>query len=164
LWDGAYTIKLKRGKKNKMQKFKSKDRALEYIRRKFSKNELILIRGSTANGSIKNFSDIDVEVYGELKKPCYELIFTDDKLVLITAYFYEYKEGEKIKSPKNVRVLKGEYNINIEKSFHSPSHFAKDTYSSKQKIIRETQLAMDFMFKYLRTKDTKYLESVQKRI
>jgi predicted nucleotidyltransferase len=147
-----------------MRKFKSKDQALEYIKRKFFKNKLILIRGSTANGSINNFSDIDVEVYGEIKKPYYELIFISNKLVLITTYFYKYEKGEKMKSPKNVRVLKGEYNINIEKSFHSSSHFAKDTYSSQQKIIRETQLAMDFMFKYLRSKDKIYLESVQKRI
>lgn len=148
-----------------MKKFKSKKRVFEYITKKFKKDsKLILIRGSTANGSIKQFSDIDAETYGKLKKPYYEIIFVKNKPVLITVYFYKYQEGKRIKSPKNVKIVYGKYNNIIEKRFNERSHFAKDTYTAEQKITRECQLAIDFMFKYLRSKDKKALESVQKKI
>ncbi len=77
----------------------------------------------------------------------------------MTIHFYRYKEGDLCKPQEdNIRVLKGDYNVNIQPDF------SKDTYSQEEKIKRECQLLTDFMFKYLRTKNQKYLQSVQKRI
>jgi len=118
-----------------MKKFKDKKQVLKYLQRLFGNNEFAII-GSASNKSFKNFLDIDIEVYGKFDKPYYEIILVGNKLILISAYFYKDKKNK----PK------------------------KDTYNSKQKIKRECQLAIDFMFKYLRTKNKKYLESVQKRI
>jgi hypothetical protein len=141
-----------------MKKFKDKKQVLEYIKR-IAKGRVILIRGSTANKPVKNFSDFDVEVYGnKLKKPCYEIIFLGEKIVLISIYYYKYKIGREIKLPKNVKVIYGKYNDKL------IPNFIKDKYTPKQKIKRECQMLIDFMFKYLRTKDKKYLKSVIKRL
>ena len=41
-----------------IKSFKSKMQLFDYIKRKFSKHEVILIQGSTAHGKVKNFSEI----------------------------------------------------------------------------------------------------------
>ena len=143
-----------------MLNFNNKREIFAYIKRKFSKeSELILIRGSTATKSVKKFSDFDIEIYRKkLKKPYYEVVFLKEKPILLSVYFDKYKKGKKIQKPANVKVLYGEYNDKIK------PNFSKDTYTHKQKIRRECQLLIDFFFKYLRTKDKKYLNSIQKRI
>ena len=141
----------------KLRTFKSKNEVFRYLVKNFSKNaKLILIRGSTASKPVKQFSDFDVEVYGKKKKPYYEIAFVKNNPVLITIYFYKYNEGKKANAPKNVKVIYGRYNNKIKPDF-SP-----DNYTAKQKITRECQLNIDFMFKYLRSRNKKYLESVQK--
>jgi hypothetical protein len=142
-----------------MLKLKNKKEVLGYIKNKFRKQgKLILIRGSIINKPVKNYSDFDIEVYGNtLKKPYYEIIFIKEKLILISVYFYKYKRGKKAKTPKNIKVLYGKYNNKIK------PNFKKDEYN-KEKVKRECQMVVDFFFKYLRSKNKKYLDSVQKRI
>ena len=143
-----------------MKKFNTKKEVFSYITNIFSKCQVILIRGSTAFGRVKNFSDFDVEAYGNfIQKPIYELVFLKDKITLITIYFYKFKKGKTtIPKEKNVKILKGIHNENLRPDF------SKDKYSQEEKIKRECQLLIDFMFKYLRSKDEKSLNSVQKRI
>jgi len=143
-----------------MKKFNNKKKVFEYLKKLFSKDgKIILVRGSTATKFIRQFSDFDVEVYSsKLKKPYYEIAFVKNKPVLITVYFYKYNQGKKIKEPKNVKVIYGEYNSSIK------PNFSKDTYTSKQKIKRECQLVTDFMFTYLRHKDKKDLMNINKKI
>jgi len=118
-----------------MKKFKDKTQLKNYIKKLFSKYEIVF-EGSTSNKPLKNFSDMDVEVYGRVARPYYEIVFVRNKLILISIYFYKDRRNK----------------------------HKKDTYNPKQKIKRECQLTIDFLFKYLRTKNKKYLESVQKRI
>ena len=129
----------------------------EYIKKKFSKeSKLILVRGSTATKPAKKFGDFDIEIWtNKLKKPYYEIAFIKEKPILISAYFYKYQEGKDIQKPSNVKILYGKYNDKIKPDL------SKDTYNNKEKIKRECQLLVDFFFKYLRTKDKKYLQSVQ---
>jgi len=136
-----------------MKSFKSKKEVFEYIKNKYAKAETILIKGSTTKRKLKEFSDIDVEFYQDNPaKPEYEIILVDKKLVLITAY--PYKSGKKInKIPENVLVLKGNYCEQIEN---------QEDYNKEERDIRNNQLFLDFLFKYLRTKDKKYLENVKK--
>ena len=149
-----------------MERFINKKEVFEYIKNKFFKeSKLILVRGSTATKPVKKFSDFDIEVWGnEIKKPYYEIAFLKEKPILITIYYYKFKDGKEIKKPRNVKILFGVYNKEIDKSFNSPEHFAKDKYTSKEKIKRECQLLVDFFFKYLRSGEKDYLNSVQKRI
>jgi len=118
-----------------MRKFKNKTQLMNYIKKLVGKYEFS-IEDSSSNKPLKSFSDIDIEVYGKVAKPYYELVFVGNKLILISTYFYKDKKNK----PK------------------------KDIYNPNQRIKRECQLAIDFMFKYLRTKNKKYLISVQKRI
>ncbi|MFH1211064.1 MAG: hypothetical protein V1645_04065 [archaeon] len=143
-----------------MLTFTNKKEVLSYIKRKFSKeSNLILIRGSTAYKNVKNFSDFDIEIWGKkLRKPYYDIAFIKEKPILISAYFYKYKKGRKTKVPQGTLIIKGQYNNKI------IPDFSKDKYTNKQKIKRDCQLAIDFFFKYLRTKDKKYLTSVRRRI
>ena len=143
-----------------MKNFNNKREVFEYIKKKFSKeSKLILVRGSTATKPAKKFSDFDIEIWtNKLKKPHYEIAFIKEKPILISAYFYKHKEGREIKKPSNVKILLGKYNDKVKPDF------SKDTYNNKEKIKRECQLLTDFFFKYLRTKDKKYLQSIQKRI
>ena len=144
---------------DKMIKFKNKKEIFNYIKKKFIKDKLILIRGSAVNRKLKAFYDIDVEVYTHyIRKPYYEIIFLKRNPILISAYFYKYKKGKYTKETKNVKVILGNYNKNIK------PNFKKDIYNNKQRIIRECQLVVDFMFKYLRKKDKKYINDIQKRI
>lgn len=145
--------------------FKSKEEIFKYIKNNFSdKNDLILIRGSTAKGGIREFSDFDIEIYSKIKKkPFYEIIFYNNLPVLLTIYFYEYETGNKIEVPKDILVLQGNYNDKIENIFQK--EFGKvDEYSKDELINRKCQLIMDFFFKYMRSGDEKYLGFVQKRL
>ena len=136
-----------------MKIFKTKKEVFEYIKENYKDAEAILIKGSTAQGKIKEFSDIDVEFYQDKSaKPEYELVLVEDKLVLISAYPYKMGKGiEKI--PDNVLVLKGDYceQIDIQKK-----------YTEEERAVRDNQMFLDFLFKYLRTRDKKYLEIVKK--
>ncbi len=136
-----------------MRLFKLKKEVFEYINKKYSKAETILIKGSAVNKNLKDFSDIDVEFYqDEPAKPEYEIVLVNDKIVLITAY--PYKSGKQIsKIPNTVLVLKGDYCEPIEN---------QEEYSAKERDVRNNQLFLDFLFKYLRTKDKRYLEIVEK--
>lgn len=136
-----------------MKTFKSKKEVFKYIKKKYSKAENILIKGSTAKEKLKEFSDIDVEFHQDKPaKPEYEIVLVGKKLVLITAY--PYKTGKKInKIPKNILVLKGNYCEQIEN---------QEEYSEKEKEIRNNQLSLDFLFKYLRTKNRKHLKIVER--
>ena len=142
-----------------IKKFSNKKQVFNYLKELFTESNLILLRGSTAKELIKNFSDIDAEIYSNaIRKPYYEIIFVKDSPVLISAYFYKYKKGKKTKEPKNIKIIKGEYNKSIKPDF------SKDSYNNKERIKRECQMAIDFMFKYLRTKNKKELEAIQRRI
>ena len=136
-----------------MRSFKSKKEVFEYIKKKYSTAETILIKGSAVNKNLKEFSDIDVEFYQDkTAKPEYEVVLVNGKIVLITAY--PYKSGKQInKIPDNVLVLKGTYCNQIEN---------QEKYSEKEKEVRNNQLFLDFLFKYIRTKDKKYLETIDK--
>lgn len=136
-----------------MKSFKSKKEVFEYIKKKYSTAKTILIKGSAVNKSLKDFSDIDVEFYQDKPaKPEYEIALVNDKIVLITAY--PYKSGKPInKILGNILVLKGSYCEKIENQAE---------YLAKERDIRDNQLFLDFLFKYLRTKDKRYLEIVEK--
>ena len=145
-------------------KFRNKTELFEYLRKKFKESRVILIHGSTAHKPVKNFSDFDIEVYGNvIKKPYYELVFINRKLALLTTLFYKYRAGKKKTTPKKMRVVKGEYTSAIENK-KPQTMYSEGVYSSKEKIKRECQLVMDFCFKYLRSKDVQYLRYIQKRI
>ncbi|MAG47879.1 hypothetical protein CL617_04700 [archaeon] len=143
-----------------MLNFKNKKEIFEYITNKFQKeSDILLIRGSSAYNSIKNFSDIDIEIYSKkLQKPYYEIVSFKEKPILISAYFNRYISGKVVKKPNNIKILHGKFNNKIKPDFK------RDTYTDKQKIKRECQLVTDFFFKYLRTKDKTYLNAIQKRI
>jgi len=146
-----------------MLNFLNNEEVFKYIKKKFSAgNKLILIRGSTATAQANKFSDFDIEVFGSKpKKPDYEIAFIKEQPVLITAYYYKYRAGEETQEPTNVKIILGRYNENVEKSIKDSS---KEVYTSKQKIKREVQLAIDSFFKYLRTNNKEYLKPVQRRI
>ncbi len=144
----------------KIKKFNSKEEVSNYVIRMFKKDaKCICIRGSTAYKPLRAFSDIDFEYYSKkYKKPYYEIVFVGKKLVLICAYHQNFVEGKKIKVPKGVKLLYGEYNKNLNPEFR------RKMYDQKEKITRECQIAVDFMFKYLRSKDEKVLRYVQRRL
>src|SRR3989344_1308268 len=143
-----------------MKTFKTKTEVFEYLKKKFMSNgKVIIVKGSTSYGAIKAFSDIDVNVYGEkLEKPYYELIFLKRMPVLISVYFNKYKKGKSIRPLDNMRVIYGRYNCNL------ISGSANEKYNPEQGVRRECQMVVDSLFKYLRHKDKKDLERVQKRI
>jgi hypothetical protein len=139
-----------------MRIFKNKTQVFKYIIKEHcSKDDLLLIRGSTAKKPVKQFSDIDAEVRGKNKKrPYYEIVFIQKKIILVTIYFYKYKKGKEVKPPKNIKVIVGKYNNNLKPDFTIKKRYIK----------RECQIAIDFIFKYLRTKNKKFLKNVQKRL
>src|SRR3989344_164771 len=116
---------------DKMMKLKNKKEIFNYIKKKFTKDKLILIRGSAINKKLKAFYDIDVEVYSyNLRKPYYEIVFLKRNPILISVYFYKYCEGKYSKEPKNIKVILGNYNKDIK------PNSKKEVYNNKQKIIR----------------------------
>lgn len=142
--------------------FKNKEAIFDYIIKKFSKeSKIIAVTGSTAHKPIKEFSDIDINIWGNpIKKPYYELVFVNKKPVLISIYFYKYKRGKKINPPRKFRILYGKFNDSIE-LFQGMDALK---YNHKETIKRQCQLIIDFAFKYFRAKDKKYLGYIQKRI
>lgn len=137
-----------------MKKFKDKKQVFSYIKRKYlGKNTFsILIKGSSINRDIKEFSDIDVEIcQKEKKKPDYEIVLVKGNLALITAYFY--RPGKKMKNLENSLLIYGDY--------YEPTENQGD-YTKEERRIRDSQMFIDFLFKYLRTKDPKYLEKIEK--
>jgi len=143
-----------------MHNFSNEEGVFEYIKKNYGKEgKLILVRGSTSTRPAKKFDDFDIEIWtNKVREPYYEIVLIKEEPILISVYFYKYKEGGDIQKPSNVKVLQGKYNCRIKPVF------TKYTYTNKEKIKRECQLLTDFFFKYLRTKDKKYLRSVQKRI
>lgn len=139
-----------------MQEFKSKKEVFEYITKKFKTKDVkgIVIVGSTAKGSIKQFSDIDVVVFNNKPlKPYYELCLIDKKIVLITIYFYNAGRVKNI--PKNGEILYGNY-------FEQIEHKGNLNYNKENRIKRDNQMLLDGLFKYLRSKDKNYLKWVDK--
>ncbi len=136
-----------------MKSFSSKQEVFDYLKEKYSNAKAIVIQGSTAKGDIKEFSDIDLIFYQDKPaKPEYELILVNNKLVLISAY--PYKAGKRLKEiPENALVLKGEYYEQIDN---------QTEYDKKERVLRDNQMFLDFLFKYLRTKDIKYLDNLDK--
>jgi len=135
-----------------MKEFKDKKEVFEYIKKKYSSADSVLIRGSSVKGLI-DFGDIDVEFYQDKPaKPEYELVLAEGKLVLISAY--PYKAGKQIKEvPENVLLLKGNYHEQIEN---------QEKYTQSERKLRDNQMLIDMLFKYMRTKDKKYIKSIEK--
>lgn len=139
-----------------MKEFKSKAEVFEYISNKFNSKDVkgIAIVGSTAKKAIRNFSDIDVDVFNEKQlKPFYELCLVKEKIVLITVYFY--KAGKKAQLPENGKILEGSY-------FEQIEHKKSSIYTKKQRAGRDNQMFLDSLFKFLRSKNKKYLAVVDK--
>ncbi|MDP3916663.1 MAG: hypothetical protein Q8Q42_00045 [Nanoarchaeota archaeon] len=149
---------------NKLNNFDNKTSFFKYLKKLFQDSNTIILTGSMVHKSIKNFSDFDLEVYGKsIKKPYYELVWISGKLVLLSAYFYKFEKGISKAPPKGTKIIKGEYNTAINK--RTPATlYSEGKYSSKEVIRRECQLVADFLFKYFRSKNKKYLQYVQKRI
>lgn len=122
--------------------FQENSEIFRYLLDEFQdQSKVILARSSTTE---KPFSDIDVYVYGDKKKkPYYEIAILQDKLLLITIYFYSYKTGEFVNLPENVEVIYGEYNKNLRYDF------LRRAYNQEEKIKRQTRLITNFVFEYL---------------
>lgn len=139
-----------------MNEFSTKESVFNYLKKRFvSKNVLgIAVVGSTAKGKIKNYSDIDMVVFNNQKlKPYYELCLIADKLVLITVYFY--KAGKLAKIPKNGKIIYGNYYSQIE-------YRGNLKYNRNERMRRDNQMFIDGLFKFLRSKDKKYLSWIEK--
>lgn len=146
-----------------MNTFTSRKELDKYILSFSKDSELAIIRGSTAFREPNEFDDLDVEIYSKKeKKPFYEIILYKEKVVLLTIYFYKFQKGNSIEK-ESINVLKGEYNDKIDEIFEK-NFFKKDKYTIKEKIVRENQLVLDFLFKYLRKKEDKVFERINKRI
>jgi hypothetical protein len=151
-------------KKEEILRFKNKKELFGYLKEIFNDSQIILIHGSTALVPVKNFSDFDIEVYGKvIKKPHYEIAFIGRKPVLITAYFYRYQKGKNISVPKTIQMIKGKYTDKVAQR-EPQTKYSEGKYGTKEKMKRECQLVTDFCFKYFRSKETKYLKYIQKRI
>ena len=139
-----------------MKQFKSKKEVFNYIKNKFLEKDVkgIVVVGSTAKGKIKNFSDIDVVIFNEKNlKPFYELCLVNNNLILITIYFYKF--GKIAKLPKNGKIIYGDNYEQIE-------HKNNLKYNNKQRIIRDNQMFLDGLFKFLRSKNNHYLNWIDK--
>jgi hypothetical protein len=150
---------------NTIKQFNTREDIHKYLVNTFSKpSDLVLIRGSTAFGKIRSYSDFDVEIYSKsIKNPFYEIIFYKNHPVLLTIYFYSYSKGKDILPPKNLNVLQGVYNDKIEEIFQR--EISKEgQYNGKDLIARKCQLNIDFFFKFMRSKDSKFLEKVNNRL
>lgn len=139
-----------------MRTFKTKSEIFEYICKRFSEKDVkgIVVKGSAAKKEIGQFSDIDIEIYNNKKiKPYYELVLLKDKLILISIYFY--KASKKLQVKDYILVLKGDF-------FEGIEHKGNEKYSKQERIIRDNQMLVDCLFKYLRSKDKGYLNCVEK--
>ena len=86
-------------------------------------------------------------------KPYYELATFDGKIFLISVYFY--KPGKELSLPENAVAIKGKY-------FEQIEHKGSSTYTKKERAIRDNQMFLDMLFKYIRHGDKKVLTSVEK--
>jgi predicted nucleotidyltransferase len=148
-----------------MKEFNYKEEVFKYILENYAQSaKAVLVRGSTASYRVKPFSDFDIEIYSQKKQyPIYEIHLCAGYPILITIYFYEYKFGSLLIKPQNVKMLKGNYTSGIEEVFQKEIN-TKDPYNEKEKIIRNNQILVDFLFKFFRTKDENALNKVQKRL
>src|SRR3989338_6388405 len=104
--------------------FDSKEKLFNFIKIKFSlRDQVILVRGSATYSNLKFYSDVDIEIYGEKKKPYYEIIFLNKRLILLNIYFYNLIKGKDMSPPANVKILHEFFNSKIEPDF------SKDTYN-----------------------------------
>ena len=71
--------------------------------------------------------------------------------------------GNKVEAPKEMKVIKGVYTDKVQEIFDMNWN-KKENLSNEQKINRECQLTIDFLFKYLRSGSKKHLELVQERL
>jgi len=135
-----------------MREFKDKEEVFEYIREKYSNADSVLVKGSSVKDLV-DFGDIDVEFYQDKPaKPEYELVLAEGKLLLISAY--PYKAGKQKKDvPENVLLLKGNYPEQIEN---------QEEYTPSERKLRDNQMLIDMLFKYMRTKDKKCIKSIEK--
>ena len=136
-----------------MRRFGSKQEIFNYLVRKFkNKNtKSIIIRGSAATKKLRDFSDVDVEVYtNDLRHPYYEITCLRNNLVLLSVYFY--KPLRKVKKSKG-KLLCGDY--------YKPVQY-KERYTKEERRIRDNQMLIDMLFKYARTRDKTYLKSIEK--
>jgi len=148
-----------------IQRFNDRNSIHKYLLRRFAKkSDLILIRGSTAFGIIKPFSDFDIEVYtGKSRNPSYEIVIYKNNPILLTVYYNRLEKGENCIVPKHINVLQGRYNDQIERIFQREIN-KKGQYIGKDLIARKCQLNMDFFFKYMRSRDDKFLQHVNKKL
>ena len=123
----------------------------------------ILIKGSTAHGEINEFSDFDIEVYGEKAfNPKYLFAFFNQKVILITILYMGKIEGEKTDPPKKIKIVKGHYTKSMDKAIFSEGN--PNEYLREEWVVRKRQVIIDELFKYLRHKDEKTLEDIQKKL
>lgn len=139
---------------------KSKTEVFEYVLKKFKNDsEVITLGGSSRNKPLKDFSDMDFNIFSKKYfKPYYEIVLVNNKPILITVYSQKFFRGNEITPPKNQLVLFGRYNDNLK------IDYSISKYEGRGKIVRECQLAVDFLFKYTRSNNKKWLENVQKRL
>ncbi|MGV8172175.1 MAG: hypothetical protein ACP5OA_05800 [Candidatus Woesearchaeota archaeon] len=153
------------GSEHNINRFNDRNSIHKYIISTFAKkSDLVLIRGSTAFGTIKPFSDFDIEIYtGKSRNPFYEVVLYKDYPILLTVYYYKFEKGLEHIIPKNIHVLQGKYTNQIERIFQREIN-KKGQYNGKDLIYRKCQLNMDFFFKYMRSKDDKFLQHVNKKL
>ncbi len=146
--------------KEKIKTFKNKKEVFTYVVDKFAnKKGTVILRGSLVSKPVKMYSDFDLEIYiKKPRKPYYEIVKVKDNLCLISIWFGKYKKGGKISSSKKILVLNGDY---MDYMKYIPD---KGFYFGKSKVKRECQGLIDWMFKYLRTKNNSTLEHIHKRI
>ena len=144
----------------KIKEFNSKAEIFNYVIKKFKKDsEVITLGGSSKNKPLKKFSDLDFNVFSKKYfRPYYEIVLVNKKPILISAYPQKFVRGNKTKPPKDQLILFGEYNNNLKMDY------SISKYERRGEVIRECQLALDFLFKYARTNNKQWLEKVQKRL
>jgi hypothetical protein len=134
-----------------IKSFKNKKEVFIYLIKKFILNEgTILLRGSMINEPVKDFCDFDLEIYTNKKlKPYYEIVFVNKKICLISIWFGKYRIGSQSKMPKKVKLIHGNY--------FSYMKGLSDKRSDSQHVI-------DWVFKYIRTKNMERLDWINKKI
>ena len=104
-----------------------------------SQSKIILVRHLIPKKPSKMISDLDVGVYGSRKKKTYhEFALLQDKVFLMSVYFYGYKPGEVVNPPKDIEVIKGEYNKNLNLDF-------------PKEVYHEERIVTNFIFWYLKS-------------
>lgn len=151
-----------------MNNFYLKSDIHNYILTKFSKlGETVILTNKASFSSsryLKSFTNVEVEIYGkQAKKPYCDLIFFHEKPVLLKINFFKLKEGQVADLPEGMKVLQGEYTDSLEQ-IKSESNLDKLNLSKSDKTTLENQRLIDSFFSYMRTKEDKYLEDVQRKL